>query len=517
MGPGARRPMSRHDPTEVTRRHVFAQKGLSKKEEQARIVVLAGNLAGERYAVETELTFGRGDDADVKIDDTLVSRMHARAFQHDNGSYVIEDLESRNGTLVNGMAITKQVLAYGDRIQIGSCLLLFAHHDPMEEQVAQRRKLEAIGRLGTGVAHDFNNLLGAVRSSIDFLNGLPAETKFSDSDVREAFNDIRAAASAATEMTSRLLGFAREVERSHTEVDLSELCHHVVQLARHTFHRSIRIDARIERGLKVSGDRGQLHQLLMNLLINARDAMPNGGKLTVTAKKADPLDIEKAPLNPLVAHAIITVADSGIGMDDATRERAFDPFFTTKGAQVGAGLGLAAVYEIAKSHNGHITVHSVPNRGSEFQVVFPLTAERSAVPTEPSLPAVKLPRTQLLILLVDDEDVVRRSAGRVVRQSGHRVIFARSGKEAIRIYTETQPRPDLVLMDLNMPGMTGDAAFRELKAADPQVPVVFVSGYWNGELERELRGMGALGFVQKPYEAATLRDAIVQAMTAQAS
>jgi len=480
-------------------------------------VVLAGNLAGDKYAIDSELTFGRGDKVDVQIDDTLVSRSHTRVFRHQNGSYVIEDLDSRNGTQVNGMAITRQVLAYGDRIQIGSCLLLFAHHDPMEEQVAQRRKLEAIGRLGTGVAHDFNNLLGAVKASIDFLNGLPDQTKVGDTDVREAFDDIRAAAAAATEMTSRLLGFAREVRRSHSEVDLSELCHHVVQLARHTFHRGIRIEAQIDRGLKVIGDRGQLHQLLMNLLINARDAMPNGGKLTITAKKADQLDLERAPLNPLVAHALITVADTGIGMDDATRERAFDPFFTTKGEQVGAGLGLAAVYEIAKAHNGHITVHSVPNQGSEFQVVFPLTGERRVLPTEPSLPAIKLPTTQLLIMLVDDEDIVRRSAGRVVRQSGHRVIFARSGQEALRIYAETQPRSDLVLMDLNMPGMTGDQAFKELKAADPEAPVVFVSGYWDHDLERELRGMGALGFVQKPYEAATLRDAIVQAMTAQTS
>ena len=508
--------MSRDDPTEVTRHHVFKQKGLSKKEEQARIVVLAGKLAGDKYAIGKELTLGRGDKADVQVDDTLVSRVHVRIFQHENGSYLIEDLESRNGTQVNGTAVTRRVLTYGDRIQIGSSLLLFAHHDPMEEQVAQRRKLEAIGRLGTGVAHDFNNLLGAVRSSIDFLNGLSGETKVSDPDVREAFNDIRSAAAAATEMTSRLLGFAREVERSHTEVDLSELCHHVVQLARHTFHRGISIEARIDRGLKVSGDRGQLHQLLMNLLINARDAMPNGGKLKLSAKKADPVDLEKAPLNPLVAHAIVTVEDTGIGMDDATRERAFDPFFSTKGDQVGAGLGLAAVYEIAKSHNGHITLHSVPNRGSEFQIVFPLTSERS-VPTEPSLPAIKLPRTQLLILLVDDEDVVRRSAGRVVRQSGHRVIFARSGEEALRIYDETQPRPDLVLMDLNMPGMTGDQAFKKLKEVDPEAPVVFVSGYWDRDLERELRGMGALGFVQKPYEAATLRNAIVQAMTSQTS
>jgi len=509
--------MSREETTEVTRRHVFALKGLSEKQEEARIVVLAGNLAGDKYAIHGELTFGRGIEAHVKIDDTLVSRMHARIFQHDQGTYVVEDLDSRNGTQVNGMAIHRQVLTYGDRIQIGSCLLLFAHHDPMEEQVAHRRKLEAIGRLGTGVAHDFNNLLGAVRSSIDFLSELPAETKVGDSGVREAFNDIRAAASAATEMTSRLLGFAREVQRSHSEVDLSELCHHVIQLARHTFHRSVRIEAKVDRGLKIVGDRGQLHQLLMNLLINARDAMPKGGKVTLTAKKADKRDLEKAPLNPLVEHALITVKDTGIGMDAETRERAFDPFFTTKGDQVGAGLGLAAVYEIAKGHNGHITLHSAPNEGSNFQLVFPLAPVHSAAPTEPSLPAIPVPQTQLLILLVDDEDVVRRSAGRVVRQSGHRVIFAKSGKEALRIYAETQPRPDLVLMDLNMPGMTGDQAFKELKAMDPQAPVVFVSGYWDGALERELRSMGALGFVQKPYEAATLRDAIVQAMTAQTS
>ena len=509
--------MSREDSSEVTRQHFFDEQALAKKQEEARLVVLAGKLAGDKYAIEDQLSIGRGDSAQVQLDDTLVSRMHSRIFKHENGAYVIEDLESRNGTLVNGMAINKQVLTYGDRIQIGSSLLLFAHHDPMEEQVAQRRRLEAIGRLGTGVAHDFNNLLASVSASIDFLNGLPSETRVGATEVREAFADIRAAASAATEMTSRLLGFAREVQGSHAEVDLSELCHHAVQLARRTFHRSIGIEARIDRGLKVSGDRGQLHQLLMNLMINARDAMPDGGKLKISAKRADQLELAKAPLNPLVAHAVVTVEDTGIGMDEDTRERAFDPFFSTKGDQVGAGLGLAAVYEIAKSHNGHITVHSVPGRGTEFQVVFPLTAARPTAPTEPSMPAIKLPRTQLLILLVDDEDVVRRSAGRVVRQSGHRVIFARSGAEALRIYGETQPRPDLVLMDLNMPGMTGDQAFEQLKEVDPQAPVVFVSGYWDGELERKLRGMGALGFVQKPYEAATLRDAIVQAMTAQAS
>ena len=507
--------MSHDDTAEVTRRHVFVGKGFSEKQEEARIVVLAGELAGDKYAIDQELTVGRGIEADVKIDDTLASRTHARIYRHPNGTYVIEDLDSRNGTQVNGEKATRQVLSYGDRIQIGSCLLLFAHHDPMEEQVAHRRKLEAIGRLGTGVAHDFNNLLGAVSSSVDFLNNLEKTTSLDDPEVREALRDIRTAAKAATEMTSRLLGFAQERANDRIEIDVSDLCTGVVQLARHTFHRSIRIESRIERRLEVRGNQAQLHQLLMNLLLNARDAMPNGGTLSVTAKKAVRGDLDKAPLNPLVAHALITIQDTGVGMDAETLEKAFDPFFTTKG-EVGAGLGLATVYEFARGHNGHVTVQSEPDLGSTFQVVLPMSGEGTLHESQPSMPAV-VPQTQLLILLVDDEDIVRRSAGRVVRQSGHRVIFARGGREAVKIYAETQPRPDLVLMDLNMPGMTGDQAFKELKALDPQAPVVFVSGYWDGALERELRSMGALGFVQKPYEAATLRDAIVQAMTAHTS
>ncbi|MEZ4286705.1 MAG: hybrid sensor histidine kinase/response regulator [Polyangiales bacterium] len=175
------------------------------------------------------------------------------------------------------------------------------------------------------------------------------------------------------------------------------------------------------------------------------------------------------------------------------------------------------MYDIARSHNGYVTVNSEVGKGSRFRVVIPMHTERVSVPSLPSMPAIKIAKTQLLILLVDDEDVVRRSAGRVVRQGGHRVIFARSGAEAVRMYTETNPRPDLVLMDLNMPEMTGDVAFRELRALDPQAPVVFVSGYWDAATERKLRDEGALGFVQKPYEAATLRNAIVQAMTAQTS
>ncbi|MEZ4286703.1 MAG: FHA domain-containing protein [Polyangiales bacterium] len=209
---------------EVTRRHVFQPKTSASRAEQVRVVVLGGTLAGEKYEINGELTFGRGVEADVRIDDSLVSRRHARIYQRRNGAYIIEDLQSRNGTQVNGTSIDKQMLSYGDRIQVGGCLLLFTHHDPIEAQVEHRRKLEAIGRLGTGVAHDFNNLLGAVSSSVDFLLGQSGDAKLSDREVAEALNDIRAAASAATEMTGRLLGFAKEKTAEHATVNLSKLC-----------------------------------------------------------------------------------------------------------------------------------------------------------------------------------------------------------------------------------------------------------------------------------------------------
>ena len=344
-----------YDENEVTRQHVFKPRQLEEREDEVRVVVLGGMLAGEKFKVDGELSFGRGSEVVVKLEDTLVSRRHARIFEHPNGGHVIEDLGSRNGTQVNGQSVTKKLLAYGDRIQIGSSLLLFTHHDPIEAQVEHRRKLEAIGRLGTGVAHDFNNLMGAVSASIDYLRGLDGTTQLNEQEVKDAFRDIRTAASAATEMTGRLLGFAREKSGNKKPVNLSKVCQDAVKLARHTFRRGIHIECKIDPRLVVSGDKSQIHQLLMNLLINARDAMGDHGELLVTAKRTSEGDVDLATLNPLVEHALIIVQDSGVGMDAATKERAFDPFFTTKSGEVGAGLGLAAVYDIVRAHNGHVT------------------------------------------------------------------------------------------------------------------------------------------------------------------
>ena len=498
---------------ELTQRYVFLDRALSKKREDARIVVLGGPLAGERYCLGTELIFGRGTQANVQVDDSLMSRKHARFFRHDSGSYVVEDLQSRNGTQVNGIPVSRQVLGYGDRVQIGSCLLLFAHHDPIKEQLEHRQKIESIGRLGTGIAHDFNNLMAAVYSSLDSLNHFRCDTRLDDIEVRAVLDDIAKSAKGVNEMTARLLGFAREIESELAKIDLCELCRHVVELASCTFARNIKVESSIEGCLEVLGDRKQLHQLLMQLLLNAHDAMPNGGTMSVTVKASTISELGGLPLNPIVEHALVTVKDAGVGMSAQTCERVFDPFFTTKD-KAGAGLGLATVYAIVQAHKGQVAVSSVPSEGSMFQVALPIDDKRMIKAPVPSAPR-RFSDKQFLILLVDDDDVVRRSAGRVVRQSGHRVILASNGKEGIEMYLRTLPRPDLVLMDLNMPTMTGAQAFGELRQHDPQAPVLFVSGYWDSAQERELRKDGALGFLQKPYDAETLRCVIRDAIGSQ--
>jgi len=505
------------DPSEITHLGMEALTESSHPTEptQARLVVLAGPLAGRKITLRDDLVLGRSSATDFSIDDPLLSRRHLRLSMQASGRYQMEDLGSRNGSSLNGVPTDKAELAFGDRIQIGSSILLFTHFDPLEEQVAQRQKLEAIGRLGTGIAHDFNNLLGAILSSMDFVDELSRDTTLGDVDVTESLRDVRLAAVRAAEMTKRLLGFARQTNRSHGPVDLRGLIEEVIHLARRTFDRSIVIDSNLDGTPVISGDHSQLHQLLMNLFINARDAMPNGGKITVMARRATQAELAMAHRPIGVAHALVRVQDTGTGMDTDVQKHAFEPFFTTKDGEAGAGLGLATVYEAAASHGGHVDLWSKRGEGTAFTIFLPLGESRRPISRPATLEGhmpVRMQDTPMRILLVDDEDVVRRSAGRVLRQAGHEVVYARDGEEAVRLYADAQRKPDVVLLDLNMPITGGEETFFQLRSVDPHAPVIFVSGYWDRELERRLRAAGALGFVQKPYEARQLKETIHAAM-----
>ena len=257
--------------------------------------------------------------------------------------------------------------------------------------------------------------------------------------------------------------------------------------------RSIKVNANIAEGLVVTGDRVQLHQMLMNLCINARDAMPDGGTLTVEAGPA----LDRANGN---THTRVVISDSGHGMDEATKSRAFDPFYTTKkkGNQ-GSGLGLATVLEVVTAHGGNITLDTAIGAGTTFSIVLPLgkqfsqntalpSATRQIVPTRNAINAKKTG----FVLLVEDEVILGRSTSRLLEQVGHTVHSVSSGAEAVKWYESNMDKPDLVLLDMNMPGMSGADTYRALRTLNPRCFGMVYSGYWTPEEEEQLRAEGIL-------------------------
>lgn len=480
----------------------------------ARLIVLAGRETGRRYRLSGSLVLGRSDECDVQLDDTRVSRRHA-SLTRDGDQWVLEDLGSRNGTLVNGERLTgRRALAFGDRVQLSpETVLVFAREDPLEDRLLHLQQMEVIGQLAAGTAHDFNNLLNVIAAGVSHVGTLDPSTPLGDADVRECLDDIRSAATRAADLTGRLLTIARRdsggIGSSKQRVDVSALAEEVLALVRRTFDRSIRIESRIDPDLVVVGDYAALHQVLMNLCINARDAMPQGGTLSVVAERA------QVPGVPGPPHVVITVRDTGVGMDEQTRSRVFEPFFTTKARGTGSGLGLATAYEVVTSHGGAIEVESAKGKGAAFTVRLPAAApqaeragrrERAARPKTQDGGALD-PGRAARVLIVDDEELVRRGLGRLVRAAGYEVLFAADGRQALAIYT-SERRPDLVLLDLDMPNLSGAETLVHLKRIDPGARVVLVSGYYDEGRKRHLLARGALEFLPKPVDAVKLREAI---------
>ena len=308
----------------------------------------------------------------------------------------------------------------------------------------------------------------------------------------EALEDVRVATHRATEMTRRLVSFARRDEVSRTEIDLSEVVAEVLALLCRSFGRGLTLQGDIEPGLRICGDRGQLFQMLINLCINARDATPEDGTIGVELARTDESTV------------MMRVSDSGVGMTEAIRERLFEPFFTTKAGERGAGLGLATVYEAVMAHGGNIDVKSAPNQGATFTIYLPST-ERSSEEVQTQAPPKRKPVPTsvrpLRILLVDDEAVMRRSARRLLQLLGHSVVEAQHGLEALeRLEAPDDFEPNVVILDLDMPQMGGVECFARLRAVRPQLPVIIASGYLDPTVSRELTTHGAFAVMRKPYE-----------------
>ena len=365
----------------------------------------------------------------------------------------------------------------------------------LEEQLLQAQKMEAIGRLAGGVAHDFNNLLTVINGYSDMLlNDLAA-----DDPERSAVEEIRGAGERAAALTKQLLTFGRRQIRRPRPLDLNALIRGAERMLQRLIDENILLETNLgpELGL-IEADPGQMNQLLLNLSVNARDAMPDGGRLVISTANSH-FDPEKAPPGcPPGDYVKLTVADTGAGMNEETMRHIFEPFFTTKPSGLGAGLGLATVYAIVKQGGGCIRVDSAPGKGCSFEIRLPC-AEGPAEPVSPLTFELAQDQRDLTVLVVEDQDSVRRLASHALHACGCRVLEAACGDEALRLAEAVQGGCQLVVTDVVMPGISGKALAEQLRARWPEIKVLFMSGYPNEVILRHGLMNGEVNYLQKPF------------------
>jgi len=378
----------------------------------------------------------------------------------------------------------------------------------LEEQLHQSQKMEAIGQLAGGIAHDFNNLLTAILGNAQMLK----MTLDASSSELSMVGQIENASKRAADLTRQLLAFARKERLQSARIDVHDVIRDVVELLTHSIDRRITLKQDLRADLSVVvGDPSQLQNALLNLGVNARDAMPDGGELTF-ATKTVLLDEDYCRLHPYEIppgrYLSVSVTDTGVGMDPETRKHIFEPFFTTKGVGKGTGLGLASVYGCVRNHRGSIEVSSEVGRESTFRVLLPAAegdeeVVRIARNTKPI-------RGTGNILLVDDEEVVRNYAASALRDLGYVVTTCADGAEAVRCYRQHHHEIDLVLLDLIMPRMDGREAFRRMKDINPDVRAMLSSGYGDSGTSGGWQAEGILGFLAKPYQIGQLSQMVAR-------
>jgi signal transduction histidine kinase/CheY-like chemotaxis protein len=372
----------------------------------------------------------------------------------------------------------------------------------LEAQLQQAQRMEALGTLAGGIAHNFNNVLMGIqgRASLMMMDKDGSHRDF------EHLKGIKEYVKNAEELTKDLLGFARGGKYEPRPIGLNELIKHENLMFGRT-RKEITLQGKYNKDLwTVEVDQGQMRQVLMNLYVNAWQAMPGGGDIYVQTEN---VTVDEGYVKPYVVipgrYVKISVTDTGVGMDEATREKIFDPFFTTQEMGTGTGLGLASVYGIVKNHGGFINVYSEKGVGTTFNIYLP-ASEKEVV--EEKRPTGEVVKGEGTILFVDDEEMITDVGELLLEKLGYHVLTAKSGQEAIEVYGKNRDDIDLVILDMIMPGMGGGETYDRLKEIKPDIKVLLSSGYSINDQAREILGRGCNGFIQKPFSMSEISQRI---------
>ncbi len=386
-------------------------------------------------------------------------------------------------------------------------------HKRLEQQFVQAQKMQAVGQLAGGIAHDFNNLLTAIIGFCDLLlqrHG-PGDPSFAD------IMHIKQNANRAANLVRQLLAFSRQQTLRPKVLLVSDVLSDLANLLRRLIGETIAL--KIEHGRDVGAikvDQGQFEQVIINLAVNARDAMPNGGQLAIRTRRvhADDEIFAHYDVMPPGEYALIEVADTGVGIPEEHLDKIFEPFFTTKEVGKGTGLGLSTVYGIVKQTGGYIFVDSHVGEGTVFRLFLPSHRDAGAgAKQEEGERAVRDLTGRETILLVEDEDAVRLFAKRALRNKGYRVLEARSGEEALEVIRSQESGFDLVISDVVMPNMDGPTLAREIRTRFPQTPIIFISGYAEDVFRKKLAEEHSdIAFVPKPFSLTELAAAVKEAL-----
>jgi PAS domain S-box-containing protein len=403
----------------------------------------------------------------------------------------------KDGSVLDGIiTIAPRLNEQGEMIGIQGTIKDITEKKRLEQQLAQTQKMEALGNLAGGIAHNFNNILVGIMGYAELLMNRKDE---GDPDYK-AVKTIFESTTRAAEMTHQLLNIARAGEHIARKVQPEKIIRNTLTLIHNIFDKNITITTHIRKNIKsIMGDQGQLEQCLLNLCINARDAMPAGGELIIEVEnRYIGEDYVRSHLESKTGeYVMLTVSDTGIGMSVDVKRRIFEPFFTTKGDQGGTGMGLATLYGIIKNHNGFINVYSEEGVGTTFKLYLPVSGKQAEKPPEAQSLAESVHGTEM-ILLIDDEPHVLAMWGDLLEEYGYVILTAEDGPRGVELFRDRVGEIDLVILDYIMPGMGGRDVIERLTKIDSNVKIIVASGYSENGQAKDIMSDDTVGFIQKP-------------------